>query len=198
MVTHLLLKPERMTPLASVSALRFTTEGIVGGVVANPLRQVLILQSDTLGRFGLSPGDIRENVIVDTDDLYSLTSGTVIKLGDAEIRLTYHCEPCGRVTPYAKPKDLLHKRGYLGSFLNSGILNLGDEFSVLDQRFEEIPYELPERIVWFLEKTYEESVTSLELLYGLGLSISYARALPAILRRIPVRYSQRVKFVSKR
>jgi len=197
-VTHLLVKVERSAPLVPVESFGFSTAGIEGGVVANSIRQVLILQADTLERFDLQPGDIRENVIVDTDELYDLPSGTVVKIGDAEIRLTYHCEPCGRVSPFVKPKDIMHKRGYLGLFLNEGTMRVGDVFTVLDQRFEEIPYELPERIAWFLDKYPNQTVTSKELLDGLGLSISYARALPALLRRVPEHYRAQVKFISKR
>jgi hypothetical protein len=96
-----------------------------------------------------------------------------------------------------KSKGILHRRGYLGLFLNAGEMRLGDTFRALNQRFEEIPYELPDRIMWFLDKKCGEQVTSRELLEGLGLSMSYARALPALLRRVPNRYREQVVFAGK-
>lgn len=44
------------------------------------------------------PGDFRENVVVDLDDLNALPSGTELQIGTAAVRLTLHCEPCSRVT----------------------------------------------------------------------------------------------------
>lgn len=43
------------------------------------------------------PGDLRENIMVDCDDLYDLPSGTVVKIGQALLRLTFHCEPCRKI-----------------------------------------------------------------------------------------------------
>jgi MOSC domain-containing protein YiiM len=196
--THLLIKQTRGAALVPVESLQFSTTGIEGSIPTNPIRQVLLLQKNTVEKFKLQPGDIRENIIIDTDHLYELPSGTVIQIGDAKVRLTIHCEPCGRISPFVKPKNILHQRGYLGTFLNAGTLKLGDRFSVTNQQFEEIPYDLSDRIKWALDKTPSKPMSSKELLVTIGLSISYARALPALLKRLPAHYRNQVTFANQK
>src|SRR5947209_5380901 len=97
MILHLLNKPGRYKPLVEVDELVVSTTGILGSVSSLPIRQVLIVPQNTLDHFRLSPGDLRENLVIDDsgmEPLHSLPSGTVLKIGEALVRLTVHCEPC--------------------------------------------------------------------------------------------------------
>src|SRR5437763_10495123 len=132
---------------------------------------------------GIQPGELRENITVSFPQLYDLPSGTVVKIGSALIRLTFHCEPCKKVLHLASFNTLVHKRGYLGSFLNSGTISVGDIFSVTDQKYEAIPYAVKDRVRWLLSKGNAPTATS-DLLHSLGLPSAYARALPRMIETI--------------
>jgi len=196
-VTLLLIKPESKKPLSLVDHFIFNENGIVGNITCLPLRQVLIVPTCTTEEFKLKPGDLMENILVEYDALYSLPSGTVVKIGDAHIRLTFHCEPCGRIKDKVNLKSITHKRGYLGQFLNSGGIKIGDRLEVTKQRLEPIPYDVKERIVWFLKKQ-EQPVPVSVLLREVGLSLGYARAVPALFKGIPNEYHNLVFFKGRK
>lgn len=192
-VTSLLLKPTRGKPLVRVASFEFDKIGIAGNAICPPLRQVLLLPSSVLREFRLSPGDLRENIVVDYASLHELSSGTVIRLGAARIRLTFHCEPCSRIGDVVNIKRIAHRRGYLGCFLNAGTLRVGDSLDPIGPLFEPIPYDLKERIVWYLERQ-KAPVPLTVFLREVGLSSSYGRAVPALLNRLSPRYRDLVSF----
>lgn len=184
--------------MISVTTATFTDQGLDNNVPCLPLRQVLLMPQRTLDAFALAAGTLRENIVIDDrqlPDLHALPSGTIFQVGAAHIQLTFHCEPCQKLKPVIRPKALLHQRGVLGCFLNQGQLHVGDRVAVLPQQGEPIPYEPHERIVWYLERT-AGVIAATELLRGIGLSPAYARALPALLRKIPPAYGARVQFAT--
>jgi MOSC domain-containing protein YiiM len=189
-VTNLFIKRAHRERLDVVSRLAFTPNGISGGVRCSPLRQVLITSRAVTRELGLEPGDLRENIVVDVAGLYDLPSGTVIRVGDALIRLTFHCEPCRRILHLVTFDDAVHKRGFLGSFLNRGTIAVGDAVAVTDDRHEPIPYAVKDRLRWFLGRQ-EPVLAARDLAHALGLPAAYARALPrmaeklAVTRRLP-------------
>lgn len=195
MVTALFIKRVRFAPLEAVHDFTVNQTGIVGSVPSLPLRQVLILPTITLRRFALQPGDLRENVLVEWDELHALPSGTVLKIGEAKIRLTVHCEPCGRVQPFVSVRAVEHQRGYLGCFFNRGIIRIGDHITILEEKYPAVPYEIPKRIEWHLS-THDGPIASSDLLAAIGLSVSYARALPGYLKKVPQHLASRVLFRS--
>jgi len=196
MITDLLIKTQKGKPLSSVEKFSFDTNGITGNLPCLPLRQVLLLQRSTLEKFSLNPGDLRENIIVDNDYLYEVVSGSVLRVGEARIRLTFHCEPCKVISDKVNLKKITHQRGVLGYFLNQGHVRVGDLVSLEGQLFEPIPYELPDRVKWYLDKQ-SKPVDALQLLHDIGLSKSYARVLPTLLKKLPKTYADFVVFRSK-
>jgi MOSC domain-containing protein YiiM len=132
---------------------------------------------------GLNPDDLRENIVVDCDDLHDLPSGTVVKIGQALLRLTFHCEPCKKILKLIEFERIVHRRGVSGMFLNNAPIALGDEFVVTQQRFEEIPYAINERIRWFL-KTHGGRGAALDLVHALGLPASSSRIMPRLLAKL--------------
>ena len=193
-VEHLMAKAEHGAALqAREHAELDPAHGWLDGVRAPPLRQVLLLSSSTLRAFQLKPGDLRENIVVDWDDLHSLPSGTEIQLGTARLRLTFHCEPCARVARFARPAELLHRRGYLAAVSAAGSVRVGDALTLTGRRFDQVPYEVRDRLAWYLAQR-DSPVDTMTLLWELGLSRSYARALPALLRRLAPPLQQKVRF----
>jgi hypothetical protein len=78
---------------------------------------------------------------------------------------------------------IVHRRGVFGIFLNDAPIALGDEFAVTQQRFEEIPYAINERIRWFLRK-HDRRGAALDLVHKLGLPASSGRIMPRLLSKL--------------
>ena len=121
--------------------------------------------------------------MVNCDDLYDLPSGTVVKIGQARLRLTFHCEPCKKILHLIDFDRVLHRRGVFGTFLNGAQIALGDEFVVTERRFEEIPYAINDRIRWFLKKNGARGA-ALDLVHALGLPASSGRIMPRLLGKL--------------
>jgi hypothetical protein len=186
-VTHLFVKRAHGAPMESVDVLAFTPQGLAAGVRCSPLRQVLITSSGVTEQCGLAPGDLRENVEVDRDDLYALASGSVIRIGEALVRLTFHCEPCKKILHLVSFDGIVHRRGYLGCFLNSGTVARGDAVTVTGETLEAIPYAVKDRIRWFLGKQ-NAVLGAMDIVHGLGLPASYARAMPRLVANLGFRW----------
>lgn len=190
-VTHLFVKQSPLTRVSSADSLRANTTGIEGNDCCVGLRQILILNSGALSKFGLNPGDLRENVVVDDDDLHDFPSGTVVALGKVYVRLTFHCEPCAKIRSVVDPKAIMHHRGYLGTILNTGCVRSGDEFRSHGQQFAPIPYRIVDRVRWFLDQK-QEPVSAIELVEQIGLSKGHCRAVPRYLHQLGAEYAKLV------
>lgn len=186
-VTSLFVKRAHGTPMEPVAELAFTPQGLAANVRCSPLRQVLITSRSVTADRGLAPGDLRENIEVDRDDLYDLPSGTVIRIGEALVRLTFHCEPCKTILHLVSFDEIVHRRGYLGCFLNSGTVALGDAVTVTGETLEAIPYAVKDRIRWFLGKQ-NAVLGAMDIVHGLGLPSSYARAMPRLVANLGFRW----------
>ena len=177
-VTELFIKRRHDAPLQPAATIACSPRGIAGSVPCAPFRQALIASRSVTAELGLNPGDLRENIVVDCDDLYDPPSGTVVKIGQAMVRLTFHCEPCRKILKLIKFDRIVHRRGVFGLFLNDARIALGDEFAVTQQRFDEIPYAVNERIRWFLKK-HGGRGAALDLVHELGLPASSGHATAA-------------------
>jgi MOSC domain-containing protein YiiM len=182
-VTNLFVKRRHGAALEAVTTITYDTHGIANGIQCAPFRQALIASRSIMAEYGLKPGDLRENVVVDFDRLYDLPSGTVVQIGEARLRLTFHCEPCKKILKLVEYDRILHKRGVFGSFLNHGQISIGDEFVVTEQKLEPIPYAVNERIRWFLKKQ-QTPAAAIHLMHTIGLPSSYARAMPRLLDKL--------------
>ena len=182
-VTELFVKHQHDAPLQSTAAIACNPRGIAGGVPCAPFRQALIVSRAVTAELGLKPGDLRENIVVDCDDLYDLPSGTVVQIGQARLRLTFHCEPCKKILHLIEFDRVLHRRGVFGTFINDARITVGDRFAVTEQRFEEIPYAINERLRWFLKKQGARGA-ALDLVHTLGLPASSGRTMPRLLGKL--------------
>ena len=182
-VTELFVRHQHDAPLQSTAAIACSPRGIAGGVPCAPFRQALIVSGAVTAELGLKPGDLRENIVVDCDDLYGLPSGTVVQIGQARLRLTFHCEPCKKILHLIELDRVLHRRGVFGTFINDARITVGDRFAVTEQRFEEIPYAINERLRWFLKKQGARGA-ALDLVHTLGLPASSGRTMPRLLGKL--------------
>lgn len=98
----------------------------------NSRRQVLLMEQETLVHFGLSPGDVREQVTVRGIDLNALPFGTRIRIGSAMLEIAGPCAPCERMNELRSGlKDELEgRRGRFVRVVTAGSFAVGDALVV--------------------------------------------------------------------
>ena len=102
---------------------------------ARTVRQVLLMDEDTLEGFGLGIGQVRENVTVRGIDLHEVPAGQRLALGDdVVVEITQFCAPCERmdeVRPSLR-EELFEQRGMLATVISGGAVNVGDQVQVVE------------------------------------------------------------------
>ena len=103
---------------------------------ARAVRQVLLMDEDTLEGFGLGIGQVRENVTVRGIDLHQVAAGQRLALGDdVVVEITQFCAPCERmdeVRPGLR-EELFEQRGMLATVISGGAVNVGDQVQVVER-----------------------------------------------------------------
>lgn len=98
-------------------------------------RQVLLMDEETLEAFGLSHGEVRENITTSGIDLAATPAGATLALGDEVVlKITGPCAPCARMDEIRAGLrlELDGKRGMLASVVRGGTIRVGDAISVLE------------------------------------------------------------------
>jgi MOSC domain-containing protein YiiM len=115
-------------------------KGIVGDMYyGHENRQVLLLNLQTLNEHQYQPGDLREQILVDFAQLQSLEEGSLLKVGDAVLKITFDCHPCRHMAealgeePEEFVKKMMGKRGMLATVYDSGRVRSGDEVRVVSE-----------------------------------------------------------------
>ena len=93
---HLFIKQERKIPVSASHKLKFLSgygiEGDINGNSCSP-RQVLIVNREDLDRRSISPGELRENIVVAGIDSTVFKPGAKVAFSSgAEVRLTFYIE----------------------------------------------------------------------------------------------------------
>jgi len=129
---------EPMNPVDSATFIEgFGIEGDRHAVKsgARTVRQVLLMDEDTLEGFGLGIGQVRENVTVRGIDLHEVPAGQRLALGDdVVVEITQFCAPCERmeeVRPGLR-EELFEQRGMLATVISGGAVNVGDQVQVVE------------------------------------------------------------------
>ena len=92
-------------------------------------RQVLLMDVETLGAFGLEGGQTRENVTTKGIDLHALPAGARVALGgEAVVEITGFCDPCGRMDELRDGlrEAMVDRRGMLATVIEGGGVRVGD------------------------------------------------------------------------
>jgi len=97
--------------------------------VKGNMRQVLLMDKETLDEFELEPGQIKENITTTGVDMSQTQPGQVFIIGDTiTMEIVGECEPCGKMN--AIQPGLLnrinHRRGMLAMVINGGSFKVGD------------------------------------------------------------------------
>ena len=129
-VRALLVKNVKGVKSSSIDSVQVTSCGFEGdhhtGISRD--RQILLISGSLLDQFGLEPGDMHENVVIDGFDVMSLPEGHQLRLGDALVAVTVPCEPCvqmDRLRPGLK-QALKDRRGMFVKVLEPGVVRVGD------------------------------------------------------------------------
>ncbi len=119
---------EPIEPRAEVSAQAdFGLEGDAHAR-AGSQRQVLLIDSETLGEFQVDPGALKENITTSGIALATLAPGSRLRVGGAVLEITMDCAPCAfvdSVQPGLRTK-LQDRRGMLARVLEGGSIRVGD------------------------------------------------------------------------
>lgn len=95
-------------------------------------RRVLLMDRETLDKFDLSPGVVKENITVTGLDFRDLGVGQRLKIGESLLEITTPCDPCPRMDEIRMglQEKLRGQRGWLCRVVESGTIRKGDAVTV--------------------------------------------------------------------
>jgi len=96
-------------------------------------RQVSLLRAEDIESAGLNSGDFAENITTAGIDLSKLKIGTIIKIGDAELKISQIGKECHtRCEIYKNVGDcIMPKKGVFAEVLSGGNVSAGDEIVII-------------------------------------------------------------------
>ncbi len=191
-IVGLFVKPGVSAPMVAPGEARLELRagyGVLGDANANPLspRQVLVMRYEDLCHFGIEPGALRENIVVAGLDESVFVPGARLDVGKVSIRLTFHCEPCKRISHLITSlKDILNHRGLLGVVLNSNTIAVGDVATAYPDQYPALPERPYDRFRAFIAQVPTGRVVSYKhVTVGMGVAGSYTRAIPRYVLQSP-------------
>lgn len=107
-------------------------EGCAHGRAA--LRQVLLMDIETLAELGLEPGVVKENLTVRGLDMGRLERGQRLRVGQALLETTIPCAPCEQMEAIRPglQEAIRGRRGVLFRVVEGGRIRPGDEIVVVE------------------------------------------------------------------
>ena len=131
-ITNIHIARVKETPSDPVQeATAISNQGLEGDRSCKPgaLRQVLVMDKETLDEMDLLPGIIKENITTTGIDVALAKVGQVFFIGDqVTLEVVGECEPCGKmdaIRPGLRER-INHRRGMLATVINGGPIKVGD------------------------------------------------------------------------
>jgi MOSC domain-containing protein YiiM len=130
-VVHLFRAPKRRLSMEEVATADAVTDfGFAACAHARKksLRQVLLVDKETLDAMDLKPGIIRENITTEGIDVNGLGLGEQLRIGPVLLQVSAVCTPCDqleRVRPGLR-REIYGRRGMLCQVLQGGTIRTGD------------------------------------------------------------------------
>ncbi len=192
-VDTLYFRPEKTLPPIKARELSFLAgRGIDKDCHAHPLspRQVLIATSDAYHDFQLPNNTLRENILLNftlRSDAEQFESGDVLFIdnGSLALRLTFPCEPCGRLNR-TRPnlcRDIKGHRGWLARVVSSGLLRPDDRLRLTKSVYPPFATDWHERVTAVAQLLPSNcSLSYSQLAVLAGVASGYCRAFPRLLR----------------
>jgi len=96
------------------------------------IRQVLLMDQETLEEFGIAPGRARENITTRGIALGSLPLGQRLRAGEALLEVTKPCTPCHQMDEIRQglQEALRGRRGLLCRVVEPGRIRRGDRIEM--------------------------------------------------------------------
>ncbi len=97
------------------------------------VRQVLLVDKDTLDELDLKPGEIKENLTTTGLDLSRAEAGQVLFIGgQVTMEIVGPCEPSGRMETIRSglQERINGRRGVLAMVINGGPIKVGDSIRI--------------------------------------------------------------------
>ena len=134
-IVALQLSHANRAPMKSVAkASAVEGSGLEGDRHAKPgtRRALLLMDQEVLEQFGLSAGDVREQVTVKGLALTKLAEGTRLKVGDAILEVGKPCAPCERMDEIRSGlrAELEGRRGTFVRVVKGGTVSVGDAITM--------------------------------------------------------------------
>jgi MOSC domain-containing protein YiiM len=127
--------PGERLPMRQLEESELVDGGIPGDAHFAPgsIRQLLLIEAETLAALGIEPATVKENLTVEGVSLMGLPAGTRLEVGDAELEVTKECEPCSRMDEIRDGlrAELVGQRGMLARVTRPGTVRRGDPVRVL-------------------------------------------------------------------
>lgn len=187
-VIQLFLKPRSGAASVEQAQLRLMAgSGITGDAnaqVGSP-RQLLLVDLPLLKPFGLQPGDLRENILLD-QGTEMWQSGQMLQIGETLIRLTFRCEPCVYLETLQPglAKQMRGQRGWLGIVVMGGAIAPGDPVTLTSEQLPPLPDDARGRFDQFVARIPPGAiVTTKQLILALGVTPSHYRVIPTFLKQ---------------
>ena len=130
-VVHLFRAPKRRLSMEEVEAADAITDfGFAGCAHAKKkgLRQVLLVDKETLDAMDLRPGIIRENITTEGINVNGLGLGEQLRIGPVLLQVSAVCTPCDqleKVRPGLR-REIYGRRGMLCQVLRGGTIRAGE------------------------------------------------------------------------
>lgn len=124
-------KGVKKEPVRSVNLIKGV--GIEGDAHAlKGTRQVSLLSIEDIKRTNLNPGDFAENITIEGADLSKLKVGTIIKIGDARLKISQIGKECHtRCAIYKKVGDcIMPRKGVFAKVIRGGKIFVNDKILI--------------------------------------------------------------------
>lgn len=186
-VAALFSKLQRGAPMIQASSLDLDAhKGLIGDLSpsGSSPRQLCIALAENLEPLGIKPHGARANLILAGS--IEIDSGDLLTVGEAELRITFACEPCahGARMAEAPMRDFRRIQRFLAIVKQGG--RIDEQSPVASRRsvYPAVPPDFPARCLWALRHIPSGCATSAnEFLLSIGASSSYARVLPRWMRQ---------------
>ena len=95
-------------------------------------RQMLLIDIETLEKFGIMPGTVKENLTTRGINFQELKPGERIKIGSATLEITIPCDPCSRMDEIRQglEQELRGRRGWLCRVVAGGKIQRGERIEL--------------------------------------------------------------------
>lgn len=96
------------------------------------IRQVLLMEQETLEEFGIAPGRARENITTRGIELGKLPLGQRLRAGEALLEVTKPCTPCHQMDEIRRglQEAIRGRRGLLCRVVKPGRIRRGDRIEM--------------------------------------------------------------------